>query len=565
MRHRPAASSPALAASAVTMVAALLIALLLLPATSAQAATPAMDGAWQHTIALRADGTVWAWGANDHGQLGSGTDAGRIVPAQVRDSSALGRLSDIESIAAANNFSLALAADGSVWAWGDNSYGQLGDGTTTDRFLPVRVKNGSGAGMLGAIAAISAGSEHSLALADDGTVWAWGHNDRYQLGDRTNTDKLLPVQVMSDHDADPSAAPVPLSGITAISAGRFHSLALVADDGTIRAWGDNNFGQLGYRVGVDWGLPRQVVASVDGPALSRITAISAGEYHSLALDEDGMVWAWGSNEFGQLGDGTTTTVPRLLPAQVTWDDDDDPSTAPVPLSHITAISAGDTHSLALADDGTVWAWGNNKDGQLGDATTTDRLFPVKVKGLFGIIEELDGIQAIACGSDYSLALDGDGMLWTWGSNTAQRLGQGDWTLTSSAFPVWVKSPDNVSNLDMSLRIVPRRSTGAKPHTVAFQAYHYPASDLLWAFGDGSTSTDSSPTHTYTETGTYPVTLTVTISGSEQTTMATVVVQDEPSSGGSSGGCALAPGASLGLEWLLLAGLAVLTRARWRRP
>jgi alpha-tubulin suppressor-like RCC1 family protein len=307
-----------------------------------------------HTLALKTDCTVWAWGLNFNGQLGDGTTIQRRTPVQVSN---LSGLSGATAIAAGFNHSLALKTDATVWAWGQNSDGQLGDGTNADRPFPLQVSNLSG------VTAIAAGGGHTLALKTDATVWAWGNNDNGQLGDGTNDDRSTPVQVQN------------LSGITAIAAGSSHGLAL-ASDGTVWAWGANGAGQLGDGTHDDRSTPVQV------QNLSRATAIAAGTGHSLALTTDGTVLAWGLNTFFQLGDGTATSRPTPAPVQN--------------LSGATAIAAGGMHSLALKTGGTSWAWGNNDDGQLGDGTIQDRATPVQV-------QNLSEVTAIAAGGMHSLA------------------------------------------------------------------------------------------------------------------------------------------------------------------
>jgi alpha-tubulin suppressor-like RCC1 family protein len=331
-----------------------------------------------------------AWGGNWSGQLGdgtSGTDANSNTPVQVQN---LGGLRDI---AGGGGHSLALKTDCTVFAWGYNGQGQLGDGTSgTDRTTPVQVQNLSG------VKAIAAGQNHSLALKEDGTVFAWGHNLYGQAGDGTSgTDRTTPVQVQN------------LSGVKAIAAGGSHSLALKTD-GTVFAWGHNAFGQLGNGTfGGDTPNPTPVpvkgefptlqpadssssnfqVPPIQRPNLSGVKAISAGSGHSLALMEDGTVRSWGANVFGQLGDGTTTY--RNMPVQVSG------------LSGVKAIDAHTSHNLALKDDGTVlntgtvWAWGWNMHGQLGDGTTTDSNTPVQVKNL-------RDVKAIDAGLSHGLAI-----------------------------------------------------------------------------------------------------------------------------------------------------------------
>ncbi len=313
-----------------------------------------------HSLALKSDGTVWAWGHNG-GQLGDGTTTTRLTP--VRVSVLIG----VTAIAAGGVHSLALS-NGRVWVWGINWAGQLGDGTTTTRVTPVQVSG------LTNVTAIAGGGIHSLALKSDGTVWAWGANGIGELGDGTTTNRTTPVQVGS------------LTGVTAIAGGVFHSLAL--SNGTVWAWGANGFGELGD------GTTTNRVAPVQVSGLTNVTAIAGDNGYSLALKSDGTVWAWGIGGGGQLGDGTLTN--RNTPVQVSG------------LTNVTAIAGGNGHSLALKSDGTVWAWGWNLSGKLGDGTTTDRYIPVQVKDPGGI-GFLTGVTAVSAGYYHSLALKCDGI------------------------------------------------------------------------------------------------------------------------------------------------------------
>jgi len=320
----------------------------------------------------------WTWGRNGYGQLGDGTTSNRNVRWQV-----LG-LGEVVAIAGGGYHSLALMQDGTVWAWGRNEDGQLGDGTTTDRASPVQVTGLTG------VVAIAAGAYHSLALMQNGTVRAWGRNGDSQLGDGTTTNRSTPVQVPG------------LTGVTAIaSGGGNHNLALT-QDGRVWAWGHNLWGQLGD------GTTANRSAPVQTQSLTTVEAIATGGGHSLALRQNGTVWAWGANWYGQLGDGTTT-YPRTNPVQVQG------------LTQAIAIAGGGNHSLALRQDGTARAWGGNYRGQLGDGTTVHpRLTPLQVQGL-------TGVSAIAGGGDHSLAVKQDGTAWTWGWNAYGQLGDGSTT------------------------------------------------------------------------------------------------------------------------------------------
>ncbi len=264
-------------------------------------------GGGYHSLALKADGTVWAWGYNGSGQLGDGTTTNRFAPVQVSG------LTNVTQIAAGGRYdppdshSAALKSDGTVWTWGNNRTGQLGDGTLINRPTPVKVSGLTG------IRYIACGIYHTLAIKSDGTLWAWGNNDNGELGDGTKLYRVTPVQVSN------------ITGVVQV-AGGFHTVALKSD-GTVWAWGKNALGQVGDNSGQDQKLPVQVVK------LSGMVQVVAAETSSGALKSDGTVWAWGENSGGRLGDGTTTN--RSLPVQV------------ITVKHQTYIAGHGAHNLSL--------------------------------------------------------------------------------------------------------------------------------------------------------------------------------------------------------------------------
>ncbi|HZD60627.1 MAG TPA: S-layer homology domain-containing protein [Anaerolineae bacterium] len=350
-----------------------------------QPVTPMVSAGITFSLALKSDGTVWAWGRNGYAVSGDDITPPRLTPVQITG------LSDMTAVSAGGSHSLALKSDGTVWAWGDNRYGQLGDGTTTNRPTPAQVPGLSG------VIAISAGWDYSLALKSDGTVWAWGDNTLGELGNGTRSNGIsTPAQVLG------------LSGVTVIAAGPSHSFA-IKQDGTAWAWGWNYFGQLGDGTTTDRYTPVQV------SNLSGVTGVAAGIDYSVALKQDGTVWTWGRNEFGKLG-VVTTELYKPTPTQVTG------------LSGVTAITAGRDHTLALKPDGTVFAWGCNEFGQLGDGTTTDRHTPVQVPNISGVV-------AVSVDRYHSLAIKSDGTAWAWGCNEFGQLGDG--TTTDRHTPVKV--------------------------------------------------------------------------------------------------------------------------------
>ncbi len=423
----------------------------LIPGLNSVAAIATGDA---HSIALRTDGTVRTWGKNTNSQLGNGLTANLSTPYQPTS------LTGIIAVAAGDNHSLFLKSDGTVWACGLNTGGQLGQGNTTATSAIVQVKGPGGNGTLTGISAIAAGAGHSLALkSSDGTVYIWGINSNGQIGDGTTTSpRTSPYQI-------PLAT---LSGVTAIAAGDAFSIALKADN-TVRAWGLNSSGQLGD------GTTTQRTLPVTVTSLAGATAIAAGDTHAIALKANGTAFAWGLNSSAQLGIGNTTnsTTPVQIPGVTTatsiaggtnhthlilsdgrllsFGDNSngqlgDGLTTPRRLTlvqptawtDVSALATGASHTLAVRGSGsnsTVWSWGLNTNGQLGDNSTTIRRLPVQVPGLAAIAK-------VAAGASHSLALTNNGTLRTWGLNTSGQLGNGN--TTQSLLPLSLASPTGIT-------------------------------------------------------------------------------------------------------------------------
>jgi alpha-tubulin suppressor-like RCC1 family protein len=348
-----------------------------------------------------ASGTLMAWGENRYGQLGDSPAIESDVPV------AVSALSGVTAVSAGTAHSLALLSNGTVMAWGNNSRGQLGDGTTTESGVPVAVSGLSG------VTAVSAGNDYSLALLKNGTVMAWGQNEEGVLGDGTTTKSDVPVAVSG------------LSEVTAISASTF-SLALLKN-GTVMAWGPSGDGELGggTRTGPEscggfaCSMTPVAVCAAGETApcthdLSEVTAVSGDGDHSLALLKNGTVMAWGFNQYGQLGDGPNSG-PEPCGGGIGCSD------VPVAVSGLsgaTAVSAGFLHSLALLSNGTVMAWGYNGTGELGDGTISrESTVPVAVSGL-------SGATAVSAGYFHSVALLSNSTLMAWGENQYGQLGNG---------------------------------------------------------------------------------------------------------------------------------------------
>ncbi|MEU8545367.1 Ig-like domain repeat protein [Streptomyces sp. NPDC048717] len=351
------------------------------------------------SAASAADPAPVAWGDNDFGRLGDGTTTSSNVPVPVDLPAGV----QLVAFSGGNTFTLGLTSDNRVLSWGDNEYGQLGDGTTTNRSVPGPVDFPAGT----RIKAIAAGNFHNLALTTDNHLFAWGWNRDGQVGDgTTTTQRNSPV---------PVALPAGTE-IEAIAARGNHSLALTTD-GRVLAWGFNASGQLGN--GTAGSAPNPTPVQTLIPAGTDVVAIVAGGYYSLALTSDGHVLGWGSNAWGQVGDGTTTDrhapVPVALPAG----------------TEIAALSAGIGHSVALTTDGHVLTWGINLWGQLGDGTT---VFNRPTPGDTALPAGLR-FTAIAAGGYHTLALTSSGRVYAWGLDGSGQVGDGSAELTQRNTPV----------------------------------------------------------------------------------------------------------------------------------
>ena len=366
-------------------------------------------GGGRHTMALLWDGSVWTWGSDVSGKLGDGqvspsysvTNHDSFLPLRVHGPGNVGYLNSIVAISAGEGHNLALRSDGTAWAWGWNGLGQLGNGTTNDAYTPVQVVGVSN------IVAISGRGYHCLALKSDGTVWGWGWNSSGQVGNGTNNSSVLvPTQVLG------------LNHPAAISAAYTISLALMSN-GTVRVWGTDRKGEMGQGTTGVWSYSPIAV-----PGLSNVVSVSADFQEPEALKSDGTIWMWGWNNLGQLGIGTATDT--NIPMQV------------LNLTNmIFAGATGDRNNCAIRADHTVWTWGRNYNGQLGIGTADQdqHAVPVQVPS-FGHGD----VVLVQTPDWHSLALESDGTLWSWGANDHGQLGNG--TTNDAWSPTPVLWPDH---------------------------------------------------------------------------------------------------------------------------
>jgi len=394
-----------------------------------------------------------AWGYNKSGQLGTNSIINSSVPVPVNSSGILAGKTVLAS-ATGNSHGLALCADGSLAAWGDNTYGQLGNNTSINSSIPVPVdQSGVLAGKR--VVAIAAGANHNLALCADGTLAAWGSNNYGELGFGTSRmSKPVPVNQTGV-----------LAGrmIVNIAAGANFSLALCSD-GSVAAWGINSSGQLGNNSIVNSTVP--VMVNQTGVlAGTTISAIAAGGNHNLALCSDGTVVAWGSNAYGQLGN--YSAVNSSVPVAVNL-------AGVLAGKPVTAIAAGANHSLALCADGTLVAWGYDNNGQLGNNSLLDSYMPVAVNQTDVLAGKT--VTAIGAGGGHSLAASSDGTLAAWGDNTYGQLGNSN--TTRSSVPVTVAT--GVNGLATGLRCM--MAGGGASHSLALMGSPLPSALSLPASG-----------------------------------------------------------------------------------
>jgi len=337
---------------------------------------------------------TWAWGLNTGGRLGDGTTTQRSSPVSV-----VGGFTDWCQVSAGGFHSLGLRSNGTAWAWGYAGFGRLGDNTSTSKSSPVLV-----AGGFTDWCQVSAGRDHSLGLRSNGTVWAWGPNTSGQLSDATTTPRSSPVSVVGG-----------FTDWCQVSAGANFSLG-VRTNGTAWGWGANAyFGGTGDGTTENRSSPVSVIGGFTDWCF-----VAAIHRHALAIRTNGTMWAWGANSSGQLGSGLSGT--QLSPVSVVGG-----------FTDWCQAGGGGFHSLGVRSNGSLWAWGNNGSGRLGDGTTTNRNSPVSVVGGFTDWCQVSKIPEFI--GNHSLGVRQNGTAWAWGSNSDGRLGDGTTTDTSSPVSV----------------------------------------------------------------------------------------------------------------------------------
>jgi len=375
--------------------------------TNASVSWSKVELASNFAVALRTDGSLWSWGYNANGELGQGTQTTyRASPLNVTGNTTWAQIS------AGGAFLLAIKSDGTLWSWGNNIYGQLGDRSQVSKSSPVLVSGPTGASW----AAIAAGASHALGITTTGKIYGWGYNFNGQVGNNSTSNVSSPVLV---------AGAGSVSSWSAVAAGLLHSLAITTD-GRLYAWGTNSSNQLGDTTATTRSSP----VLVSGPATTSWATLGAGDNHSLAITTTGQLYAWGNNFNGQLGILLTNNraAPELVsgPAATSW----------------SAIKGGAFHTLGITTTNQLYAWGGNSNGQLGDLTTVDKSSPVLVSG-----PTSTSWSSLSTGSQHSLAIATTGRLYAWGRNNNGQLG--DTTLTSVSSPILVSGPAATSWIAVS--------------------------------------------------------------------------------------------------------------------
>jgi alpha-tubulin suppressor-like RCC1 family protein len=331
---------------------------------------------------------LWSWGTNSNGQLGDNTIIRKTSPIQT----VAGGTNWKQIGGFAGLFNAAIKTDGTLWTWGQNSIGQLGDNTIIRKSSPIQTVAGGTNWKL-----VTCGRYHTAAIKTDGTLWTWGDNSSGQLGDKDIIRKSSPIQTFSGG-----------TNWKLVAAGGIHTAA-IKTDGTLWTWGYNNFGGLGDGTIINRSSPVQTVSGGTNWKL-----VAAGQYHTAAIKTDGTLWTWGYNALGGLGDNTV--IRKSSPVQTVAGG-----------TNWKLVAGGAYHTAAIKTDGTLWTWGYNNNGNLGDNTVIHRSSPIQT------VAGGTNWKLVAGGRYHTAAIKTDGTLWTWGVNSFGNLG--DNTTIDKSSPV----------------------------------------------------------------------------------------------------------------------------------
>ena len=334
-----------------------------------------------------AQGALWTCGYNAYGELGNNTVVNESSPVQT-----IAGGTNWKQVAGGGYHTAAIKTDGTLWAWGYNGQGQLGDNTVVNKSSPVQTIAGGTNWKQ-----VAGGFNHTAAIKTDGTLWTWGYDNYGQLGDNTIVAKSSPVQTITGG-----------TNWKQVACGSYHTAA-IKTDGTLWTWGYNPYGQLGNNTVVNESSTVQTIAGG-----TNWKQVACGSYHTAAIKTDGTLWTWGQNTYGGLGDNTVahkSSPVQTIAGGTNW----------------KQVACGYQITAAIKTDGTLWTWGYNGNGQLGDNTTVAKSSPVQT------ITGGTNWKQVACGSNYTTAIKTDGTLWTCGYNNQG--GLGDNTTVAKSSPV----------------------------------------------------------------------------------------------------------------------------------
>ncbi|MCI5904028.1 MAG: hypothetical protein MRZ61_02685 [Oscillospiraceae bacterium] len=334
---------------------------------------------YYHSAYITENGNLYTWGYNNYGQLGDGTATDSYEPVKI--------MINVAQVYLGEYTSACITKNGELYTWGYNEYGQLGDGTTTDSYEPVKIMEN--------VSQVSLGAYHSACITEDGDLYTWGDNSNGRLGDGTSTDSYTPKKIKDN--------------VAKVSLGSSHS-ACITTDGDLYTWGFNSKGELGDGTKTDKSEPVKIK--------SNISQVSLGYFYSACITEDGELYTWGYNNYGQLGDGTATS--RSVPLKIG--------------TKVSQVSLGKNHSAYITEDGDLYTFGYNKYGQLGDNTTTNKNKPVQITS---------NVSQISLGGFHSTYMTEDGDMYIWGWNNHGQLGDG--TTTNSSVPVKITFSDDMDH------------------------------------------------------------------------------------------------------------------------
>ena len=335
-------------------------------------------GGW-HSAAITEDGTLYKWGYNNYGQLGNGTIKDSYTPIKIMD--------NVTYVSLGNSHSAAITKDGSLYMWGCNIGGQLGDGTTEDRSTPIKIMDN--------VAYVSLGTYHSAAITTDGSLYTWGGNSDGRLGNGTTESSHTPVKIMDN--------------VAYVSLGNNHSAAITTD-GSLYTWGNNHAGQLGNGTTEDSSIPIKI--------MDNVVYVSLGHYYSAAITTGGSLYTWGNKYYDLLAD----------------EQYDCPSPIKI-MDNVAYVSLGQYYSATITTNGSLYMWGENFWGQLGNGTTDGSSTPIKI---------MDNVARVSIGSGNSAAMTADGSLYAWGYNNHGQLGNGTTKDSSTPIKITISGTSNSS-------------------------------------------------------------------------------------------------------------------------